>query len=452
MYKLSEIQKQYKDKLISLSEAAGKVKNGDRIYFGAGTGVAKDLDAALAERINDLNGLEIVSLVTFSDGPFKTYEASKSNDTVRFASSHFSGYDRQMYNDGRCWYIPIQFRELPNYWFEENNGFDVVMIQVAPMDQYGNFNLGPQIADIHGAIANAKMVIVEVNKNMPIAHGIQTELNISKVDYIVEGSNAPITELATKAPTELDKLTAKHVVERIKSGSTLQLGIGGLPTCIGSMLCDSDVKDLSCHTEMLVDSYYDLFEAGKITGNKNILKGKMVYTFAGGSRKLYDMIDNNPIMCGAPVDFVNDIGVVAQMDNFVSVNSCLQVDLFGQVASESIGAKHFSGTGGQLDFVLGAYKSKGGQSFICVPSTRKLRDGRVVSAITATLEPGTIVTTPRMATHHIVTEYGAVNLKGRTTRERAELLISIAHPDFRDALIADAEKLGIWKNTSKCTW
>ena len=452
MYRLSDIEQQYKNKLVSLDEAAGKVKDGDRIYFGIGTGVAKDLDAALAKRVGGLNDLEIISLITFPDGPFKTFEASKDNPTIRFASTHFNGYDRQMNTEGKCWYIPIQFRELPRYWYEEGNAIDVVMIQVAPMDKFGNFNLGPQIADIHGVIANAKTVIVEVNENMPIAHGIQTELNISQVDYITEGSNAPINELLSKAPTEIDKLTAKHVVEKIKNGSTLQLGIGGLPTCIGTMLCDSDVKDLSCHTEMLVDSYYDLYEAGKITGNKNVLKGKMVYTFAGGNRKLYDMIDNNPILCGAPVNFVNDISVVAQMDNFVSVNSCLQVDLFGQVASETIGARHFSGTGGQLDFVLGAYLSKGGQSFICLPSARKLRDGRIVSTISATMEPGTIITTPRMATHHIVTEYGAVNLKGKSTRERAELLISIAHPDFREALIADAEKLGIWKNTSKCTW
>ena len=452
MYKLSDIQQEYKNKLVSLDEAAGKVKDGDRIYFGAGCGVTKDLDAALAKRVGELNDLQIVSLIGFQDAPFKTFEASKGNPTIRFASTHFNGFDRMMNTEGKCWYIPIQFRELPSYWGINGNGLDVAMIQVAPMDEFGNFNLGPQVADIQGAIANSKMVIVEVNKNMPIAHGIKTELNISQVDYIVEGSNTPISELASKAPTEIDKLTAKHVVEKIESGSTLQLGIGGLPTCIGKMLCDSDVKDLSCHTELLVDSYYDLYAAGKITGNKNVLKGKMVYTFAGGSRQLYDMVDNNPILCGAPVDFVNSIGVVSQIDKFVSVNSCLGVDLFGQVASETIGARHFSGTGGQLDFVLGAYLSKGGQSFICLPSTRKLRDGRVISTLTATMAPGTIISTPRMATHHIVTEYGAVNLKGKSTRERAELLISIAHPDFRESLIADAEKLGIWKNTSKCTW
>ncbi len=451
MYKLSEIGQQYKSKLISLDAAAAKVKSGDRIYMGFGAGVAKDLDAALAKRINDLKDLEFVSTVGFMDGPFKCFEASKGNDSIRFASGHFSGFDRKMADDGRCWYIPLQFRELPSYWALEGNGFDVAMIQVAPMDAFGNFNLGPQVADIVSAVKHSKMVIVEVNENMPVAFGLQTELNIADVDFIVEGTNQPLTVVPTKAPSETDKLISSKVVELIESGSTLQLGIGALPTCIGSMLCESDVKDLSCHSEMLVDSYYDLYKAGKLTGNKNVMKGKMVYTFAGGARELYEMIDKNQILCGAPVDFVNDIEVVSQMDKFVSINSCLGVDLFGQVSSETIGAKHFSGTGGQLDFVLGAYKSKGGKSFICTPSTRKLKDGRVISTITPTLVPGCIVSTPRMAAHYIVTEYGAVNLKGKTTRQRAELIISIAHPDFREELIKSAEKLGIWKTTSKFT-
>ena len=215
------------------------------------------------------------------------------------------------------------------------------------------------------------------------------------------------------------------------------------------MLADSDLTDISAHTEMLVDAYADLFEAGKLSTEKTVERGTVLYTFAGGTKKLYDFIDGNPLCCNAPVDYVNDVHVISSMDNFISINSCIQVDLQSQVCSETVGCRQISGTGGQLDFVMGAYRSKGGKSFICTPSRRKLPDGTYESNISATLRPGSVVTTPRTATHYIVTEYGVADMKGRSTWERAESLINIAHPDFRDELIAEAEKMGIWKNTSK---
>ena len=326
---------------------------------------------------------------------------------------------------------------------------DIAFFQVAPMDQHGNFNIGPQVADIWGVIKSAKKVVVEVNENMPIAHGHQTQLNLYGIDYVVEGSNAPMDELINKPSTKVDKYIAEYVVSQIQSHSTLQLGIGALPGCIGTMLADSDVRNINAHTEMFVDAYVDLFEAGKLTGNKPVDKGKAVYTFAGGSQRLYDFINDNPICCSAPVDYVNNIATVAQIDNFISINSCIQVDLYGQVCSESAGAQQVSGTGGQLDFVLGAYASKGGKSFLCTPSTRVKKDGTRESLIKPMLTEGSIVTTPRTATNFVVTEYGIANLKGKNTWERAELLINIAHPDFREDLIKDAERMGIWKNTSK---
>jgi len=215
------------------------------------------------------------------------------------------------------------------------------------------------------------------------------------------------------------------------------------------MIAESDLRNINAHTEMFTDAYVDLFEAGKLTGNKPIDKSKAVYTFAGGSKRLYDFIDDNPICCNAPVNYVNNIATISKIPNFISVNSCIQVDLYGQVCSESAGHRQISGTGGQLDFVLGAYQSIGGHSFLCTPSTRTKKDGSLESLISPVLPRGAIVTTPRMATNYIVTEYGAADLKGKTTWERAELLINIAHPDFRDELIKDAEKMGIWKNSSK---
>ena len=449
MYKVSRLQEEYKKKLITADEAAAMVKPGDRLHFGTGCGAIVDIDKAIAKRADELKDITVISTVSIREKPFETYLATTSNDQVRFASAHFNSHDRAMSKEGRCWYIPMLFCELPFLWTNNNHELDIAMFQVAPMDEHGNFNLGPQVADMWGVIKSAKKVIVEVNENMPIAHGYQTQLNLYGIDYVVEGSNTPLAELPAKEPSEIDKKIAAHVVERIKSHSTLQLGIGSLPLCIGQMIADSDLRNINAHTEMLTDAYVDLFDAGKLTGNKPIDKGKAVYTFAGGSKRLYDFIDDNPICCSAPVDYVNLIETIAKIENFVSVNSCIQVDLYGQVCSESAGHQQISGTGGQLDFVLGAFQSTGGQSFLCTPSTRVNSKGEVESLISPGLAPGSIVTTPRMATNYIVTEYGAADLKGKTTWEGAELLIGIAHPDFRDDLIKEAERMGIWKNTSK---
>ena len=449
MYKVSDLASEYKKKLITADQAAAMVKTGDKLHFGLGCGAIVDIDKAIARRADELKDITVISTVAIREKPFETYLATTSNEQVRFASAHFNVHDRKMNRDGRCWYIPMMFCELPFLWVNNNNEVDIAMFQVAPMDSHGNFNLGPQVADMWGVIKSAKKIIVEVNENMPIAHGYQTQLNLYGIDYVVEGSNTPLAELPAKEPSEIDKAIASHIVPKIKSHSTLQLGIGSLPLCIGKMLADSDQRNINAHTEMFTDAYVDLFAAGKLTGNKPIDKSKAVYTFAGGTKRLYDFIDDNPICCNAPVDYVNNIATIAQIDNFVSINSCIQVDLYGQVCSESAGYQQISGTGGQLDFVLGAYQSNGGQSFLCTPSTRVGKDGQLESLISPVLPPGAIVTTPRMATNFIVTEYGAADLKGKTTWERAERLISIAHPDFRDQLIKDAEKMGIWKNSSK---
>lgn len=283
---------------------------------------------------------------------------------------------------------------------------------------------------------------------MIINHGIDNYINISQVDYIVEGSNTPLPTIKPKEANDVDKKMAEHVVNLIESGSTLQLGTGGFPNYVGKLIVESDIDDLSVHTEMFVDAYLQLYKAGKLTGNKNINKGKMTYTFAMGSQELYDWINDNQMMQVGPVDYVNDIDVISQNDKMISVNSCLQVDLFGQVNSESSGLQHIGGTGGQLDYVMGAFKSKGGKSFLCLPSTRTLKNGEKESLIRPTLPEGSIVSTPRSGVHYIVTEYGAVNLKGKNTWERAELLVSIAHPDFREELIEAAKKMGIWRETS----
>ena len=239
------------------------------------------------------------------------------------------------------------------------------------------------------------------------------------------------------------------IVEQIPNGACLQLGIGGMPNTVGSMIAQSDLKDLGVHTEMYVDGFVDMAMAGKLTGrNKALDRGRQVYAFAAGTQKLYDYVDRNPAVMAAPVDYTNDVRVLAQLDNFISINNAIDMDLFGQVNAESAGLKHISGTGGQLDFVMGAYLSNGGKSFICMSSTVTGKDGAVKSRIVPTLTPGSIATDPRSCVQYIVTEHGMINLKGLSTWERAEAIISIAAPQFREQLIQDAEKMGIWRRSN----
>ncbi len=445
MYKISEVAGIYQQKLITADQAAALVKDGERVSYGLGCSAPYDFDIALGNRAKELRGVEILGTTIIKAEPYAVYANSDSNEQVRFASAHLSAFDRKMNKDGRCWFIPILFNELPKYW----DRIDKLVIQVHPMDKWGNFNIGPQASDLRGLIRAAKEIIVEVNEKMPKALGFETELNIADVDYIIEGSNHPLAQIPNKPATEIDNKIADVVVSMIENGSTLQLGIGGLPSAIGKKLAESDIQDLSGHTEMLVDSYVDLYEAGKITGLKNRDKGKIMYAFAGGTQRLYDFIDGNQIVFNAPVSYINNIGVVASIDKFISVNSCINLDIYGQVNAETAGYQQISGTGGQLDFAQGAYASNGGKSFICLHSTRTLKDGSLQSLIVPTLPAGTVITTPRSAVHYIVTEYGAAMLKGKSTWERAEALINIAHPDFREELIQQAEKMGIWTKTSK---
>jgi len=449
MYKLSEIAQKYKEKLVTADEAVKCIKSGDYVHFGVFNGIVYDLDKALAKRAEELHDVKIVVTIRAYPGTAAVLEADPDSKHFKYLSTHFSVSDRQMNKEGRCWTIPVLFGENNISWPNNVEAIDVAMLQVAPMDRHGNFNLGPQVADYLGIFKIAKKIIVEVNENMPVVHGMQTSINISEVDMIVEGSNVAMPIIKAKEATEIDKQIGRLVVERISSGSTLQLGVGGLPNYIGSLMLESDINDLGVHSEMYVDAYYKLFCEGKVTGNKNINTGKMLCTFAQGSEELYDFVNDNPLVCFAPVGYVNAKHVISANDKMVSINSCLQVDLFSQVNSESAGLQHIGGTGGQLDFVQGAFHSKDGQSFLCTPSVRKNKDGELESLIMPTLPQGSIVTVPRAAVQHIVTEYGIINVKQKSTWERAELLISIAHPDFREDLIKEAERMGIWTKSSK---
>ncbi len=445
-----DFSKEYEQKLTSADEAVKIIKSGDWVDYGWCNGTPDVLDKALAKRTDELTDINLRGGILLK--PLAVFEREDAGEHFTWNSWHMSGIERKYISRGCAYYAPIRYSELPRYYRDSIIPDDVAMFQVAPMDKHGYFNFGPNASHLMAICETSKKIIVEVNENMPrCLGGFENGIHISKVDYIVEGENAPIGELGGGgAPTDVDIAVAKLIVEEIPNGACLQLGIGGMPNTVGSMIAESDLKDLGVHTEMYVDAFVDIAKAGKINGSKkNIDRFRQTFGFGCGTKKMYDYLDNNPEMLSAPVSYTNDIRSVSALDNFISINNAVDLDLYGQVNAESAGIKQISGAGGQLDFVLGAYLSNGGKSFICCSSTFKAKDGTLKSRIVPTLTPGSIVTDTRANVHYVVTEYGKVNLKGLSAWQRAEALISIAHPNFRDELIAEAGKMNIWRRSNK---
>ena len=441
---------EYKQKLVSADEAVKVIKSGDWVDYGWCTGTPDALDKALAKRTDELKDVNLRGGILLK--PLAVFEREDAGEHFTWNSWHMGGIERKAIAQGFSYYAPIRYSELPRYYRESQTKPDVAVFQVSPMDEHGFFNFGPNASHMAAVCETSKVVIVEVNENMPVCFGGTEEgVHISHVDMIVEGDNPAIAEMGgAAAASDVDEAVAKLILEEIPDGACLQLGIGGMPNAVGALIAKSDLKDLGVHTEMYVDAFVDIANAGKITGaRKNIDKGRQVYAFGAGTKKLYDYLNKNPECMSAPVDYTNDVRTISALDNFMSINNAVDLDLFGQVNAESAGIKHISGAGGQLDFVLGAYLSRGGKSFICCSSTFKKKDGTLESRIVPTLAPGSIVTDTRANIHYLVTEYGKVNLKGLATWQKCEAIISVAHPQFRDQLIKEAEKMHIWRASNK---
>lgn len=445
-----DFSQEYQSKLKTADEAVKVVQSGDWVDYGWCTGIPDALDRALARRTDELRDVKVRGGILLK--PLAIFEREDAGEHFCWNSWHMGGLERKLIARGCAYYSPLRYSELPRYYRENIQPDDVAMFVVAPMDKHGYFNFGPNASHLMAICETAKHIIVEVNENMPrCLGGMEEGIHISQVDAIVEGENPAIGELGGGGPaTDIDKAVAKLIVDEIPNGACLQLGIGGMPNAVGSLIAESDLKDLGVHTEMYVDAFVDIARAGKINGSKkNIDRFRQTYAFGAGTKKMYDYLDENPELMSAPVDYTNDVRNIAKLDNFISINNAVDFDLFGQINAESAGTKHISGAGGQLDFVMGAYMSHGGKSIVCCSSTFTRKDGTVESRIQPTLAPGSIVTDTRANTHYLVTEYGKVCLKGLSTWERTEKIISIAHPDFRDWLIEEADKMHIWRRSNK---
>lgn len=439
--------KEYKQKLRTPEEAVKVVKSGDWVDYTSNVAFPYLLDGALAKRRDELTDVKIRGNLIF--GPIQVVECDPEREHFIYNSWHCSSYERALGDKGLCNYIPMVFRDCTEYYrvFLDVN---VAMMTVPPMDDHGYFNLSCAAGIAKGILDKADIVILEINDKLPVIYGAFDEaIHISEVDYVVEGEHPDLPQFHIGEATEADKAIAGFILPHIQDGSALQLGIGTMPNVIGKQIAESDIKDLSMHTELCSDAYYELYKAGKITNKKkSLFPGKGLTGIVFGSQQLYDWVDRNPAVMIAPLSYVNAPEHIAQFDNMVSINNCISVDLYGQINAESVGFRQISGTGGQLDYLTGAAMARGGKAFICLDSVFTDKKGQLHSNIKPYFT-GDIVTDPRSQAYFIVTEYGAVNLTGRSTWERAEMLISVAHPNFRDDLVAAAEKQGIWRKTNK---
>ena len=412
--------------------AAGLVRSGMWLDYGVALCQPDVFDKALADRRDSLQNVKIRSCLTMK--PRAVLEGDPEAKHFFWFSWHFSGYDRRKHDAGCCNYMPLNLGEVPDYYRRFIEPVDMVILKTSPMDENGYFNFG--VANIwhRAVIERAKVVIVEVTTGLPYVYGDQNGVHASEVDYIIEGDHLPAAELPNPTPTEIDRAVARRIAAEIEDGACLQVGIGGMPNAVCTLLLESAVCDLGIHTEMLTDGIGELYKAGRVSGSRKVIDpGKVVFTFALGSSSLYAAANRNPDFLCAPVDYTNSHNIIMRNSRAISINNTTQIDLQGQAASESDGHRHISGTGGQLQFVRGAYASNGGKSFICLASTYEKR-GERRSRIVLNLTQGNVVTTPRSDVMYVVTEYGIVNLKGKSVAERAKALISIAHPDFREEL------------------
>ncbi len=422
---------EYRKRRVTAEEAVAVIKSGDRLFVSGNAATPYVLLEALAARANELRQVQVTHVLLMGDDPLSRPETRES---FRHNSLFVGPADRAVVNEGRADYVPIHLHEIPRLFISGRAPLDAVIIQTSPPDEHGFMSLGVECLATMAAVASAPVVLAQVNEKMPRTLG-DCFIHISKVTRLVEVSKE-LPELEKHSFTEVEKRIGEYVADLVEDGSTLQLGIGGIPDAVLASLVDK--KELGIHTEMVSDGIMEAVEAGVITGSRKTLHpGKVVCTFALGSRRLYEYLHNNPLFEFHPADYTNDPFIIAQNEKMVAINSAIEVDLTGQVCSDSMGTRIYSGFGGQLDFIRGAAHARGGKPIIAMPATAK---GGTISRIVPILKPGAGVVTTRADVHYVVTEYGVADLHGKNLRERAQALIRIAHPRFREELARAARE------------
>jgi len=425
------LSEEYKKNLTTAEDAVSIIKSGMRIYVSGNAATPYVLISALAARKDELEDVDVVHVLLLGDDPLS---ASGMEGHFRHKSLFVGPADRNAVHEGKADYFPIFLYEIPDLFIHGTLPLDAAIIQTSPPDAHGFLSFGVEDLATKAAAENAKQLIVQVNDKMPRTLG-NCFIHISRATKIVETSE-DLPELALKPPNEVEQKIGEYIADLVEDGSTMQMGIGGIPNAALSAMANK--KDLGVHSEMVSDGIVEVVEKGIITGAKKTLhRGKIVATFLLGTRKLYDFAHNNPLFEMHPVEYCNDPFIIAQNEKMVAINSAIEVDMSGQVCSDSIGFKIYSGFGGQVDFIRGAARSKGGKPIIALPSTTKNDE---LSKIVIHLKEGAGVVTSRGDVHYIVTEYGVAYLHGKSLRRRAEALIKIAHPKFRDELTFFAKK------------
>jgi 4-hydroxybutyrate CoA-transferase len=423
----------FRRKVTDVDSAVSVIQSGNRVYLAGGAGVPKELIQGLTRRAKEIRDVEITHILTFADAP---YVEPQYQGALRVNALFIGSNVRSAVQDGRADFTPVFLSEIPQLFRNGALPIDVVLMSVSPPDEHGFCSFGVEVGTTKPAAESAKIIVAEVNRQMPRTLG-DSFIHVSRLHHIVE-VDYPLPEAPQGGSSEQHMLVGQHIAEMIPDGATLQMGIGSIPDAVLKNL--SGHKDLGVHTELFSDGVIDMFEAGVITcARKSFHPGKIIAGFLFGSKRLYDFVHNNPIIELHPTDYVNDPFNIAQNDNMVAINSAIQVDLTGQVCADSIGPRIFSGVGGQVDFIRGASRSKGGLPIIAFLSTAK---NDTVSRIVPMLYEGAGVVTTRNDVHFVVSEYGVASLYGKTVRQRAKELINIAHPKFREELTAAGHKLG----------
>ena len=432
----------YAGKFVSAETAVKAVQPGDWVDYGFGAGFPELLDRALAARRDELTDVKIRGGLVIRPR-IEVVESDPVQKAFSYYSWHIGDYERKLQTRGLCKFMPMMLRSLPEM-YRHHIRVDVAFVPVSRPDADGCCGLGISNYAWRTIFENARTVIFEINERLPRLQGVDGShrVHLSEADFIVEGEHEPLPVRSYRAPSETDIAIAKIVVNEIPDGAVLSLGVGGVPYTVAKMLAESDKKDLGCHTGTISDAFLELYQAGKLTNaHKELDTGLSAWNLAMGSQELYDWLDAEPqLFHPGDLDYIHSVERISKLSNVISINGGVQLDLMGQENAESTGTRQLSGVGGQMDFLEGAYRSKGGKGFICINSSRVTKDGERKSNILATIPGGSTISAPRTMIQYVATEYGIASLSGKTLRERAEAMASIAHPDFREELMKYARE------------